>query len=127
MKKYLIGLLFLFLSLYASSQVQLKNSQWKGYIKELKNADMKADFKEDTVVFLYASPSNQQGIFTFTQNRDTLTIIKVSGPGGCPALSKGVYTIETLENGKKFLLHIVNDECTYRIRSFTANPFERIQ
>lgn len=87
---------------------------------------MKAEFKEDTVFLFYGIELSQKGIFIFIQNKDTLTIIKASGPGGCPVLSKGIYTIETLENGKKFSLHLVSDECPQRIPGFTANPYERI-
>jgi len=122
----IVTVLLQFITLNTLSQVNLRNSHWKGYIKELKNAEVKVDFKEDTVLFLYTYPIDQQGIFTFTQHKDTLTIFKVSGPGGCPARSQGVYTIETIENGKKFLLHFVSDECPDRINSLTSKPFERI-
>ena len=109
-----------------NSEFSLKNSHWTVKIKGLKNAEAKVNFKEDTVYFFYFVGSDQQAVFTFSQTRDTLIIIKASGNDLCPVSSKGIYTIEPLDNGKKFLLHIVSDECSDRINGLTANPFERV-
>jgi hypothetical protein len=44
-----------------------------------------------------------------------------------PAGAEEWYRIEWLDNGEKFLLRNINDDCSSRIAGFTANPFERIR
>lgn len=123
----IVALQFIAISLYAqSSQLSLKNSQWTVKIRELKNLEVKVHFKEDTVYFIYFVGTDQRSAFTFSQTQDTLVIIKASGNDRCPVSSKGIYTIEPLDKGKKFLLHIINDECSDRINGLTANPFESV-
>ena len=123
----LVALQFIAVNLFAqSSQLSLKNSHWTVQIRELKNLEVKVHFKEDTVYFFYFVGSDQQSAFTFSQTQDTLIIIKASGGDRCPVSSKGTYTIEPLDKGKKFLLHIISDECSDRINSLTANPFETV-
>lgn len=124
----IVAIQFIAINLFAQEpELFLKNSHWTLKIRELKNAEAKVHFKEDTVHFYYFVGSEQQSAFTFSQVQDTLIIIKASGNDRCPVSSKGVYRIETLEKSKKFLLHIVSDECSDRINGLTANPFERVR
>jgi hypothetical protein len=126
MKKYLIILSLLLPSIYGSSQLQLRNSQWRGHIKEQQDREMKWEFKTDTI-FIYVDGSHLNGAFAFSQSHDTLTVIKIPGGSGrCPDQSKGVYRIETFENNEKFFLRKISEECPGRSGGMTGNPFERI-
>jgi hypothetical protein len=126
MKKYLTISTLLLLSIYGSSQLQLRNSQWRGHIKERQNQEMKWVFKIDTV-FIYTDGSSLTGAFAFSQTHDTLTVIKIPGGSGrCPDQSRGIYRVETFENGEKFFLRKISEECPGRSGGMTANPFERI-
>ena len=71
--------------------------------------------------------SGEVGTNFFIQRNDTLMIRKISGSSPCPEQAQGSYLIEWFENGNKFRLHGINDECEGRIGVFTINPFERIR
>ena len=70
--------------------------------------------------------SGEVGTNYFIQRNDTLIIRKISGSSPCPEQAQGIYKIEWLENGNKFRLYGITDECEGRIGVFTVNGFERI-
>src|SRR6188474_3326233 len=100
---FIVAVHFVVISSFAQNpQFSIKNTQWNLKIRELKNLEVKVHFKEDTVVFFYFIDSEQQSSCSFSQNGDTLTIIKTSGRERCPIGGKGIYTIEPMDNGEKF-------------------------
>ena len=103
----------------------ISNSNWKGTLLIPDAVDVKFTFKKDTLII--TTETNQEvGTVFFSYRNDTLMIRKISGPSPCPEQSQGIYRIEWLENGNKFRLHGISDECEGRIGVFTTNPFERI-
>ena len=70
--------------------------------------------------------SGEVGTNYFIQRNDTLIIRKISGSSPCPEQAQGIYRIEWWENGNKFRLYGISDECEGRIGVFTVNSFERI-
>ena len=104
----------------------ISNSNWKGTLLIPDAVDVKFSFKKDTLII--TTETNQEvGTVFFSYRNDTLMIRKISGPSPCPEQSQGIYRIECLENGNKFRLHGIIDECEGRIEVFTMNPFERIR
>ena len=109
----------------AGSQT-ISNTTWKGTLLIPDAVDVKFTFKKDTL-YITNEASQELGTIFFTQQKDTLTIRKISGSSPCPIEAEGMYLIEWLDNGKEFRLHGISDECEGRIGVFTANPFERIR
>jgi hypothetical protein len=104
------------------SQFRLANSKWK---PQTEAPRIQLDFKKDTLSILFTS-GREAEIMVFSQHHDSLLIRKISGTGSCPAGVERWYRIEWLDNGEKFLLHNINDDCSGRIAGFTANSYERI-
>jgi hypothetical protein len=112
---------FLFLS--AIAQTQIINTKWKAQTAVPRTADIDLEFSKDT--FKINGPSGRGiEIMLFSQQNDSLYIRKVSGPSPCPGATEAWYRIEWLENGEKFLLHLLGDSCTRRangIKSIRIN------
>jgi len=104
----------------------IANSKWKGIFLMPHAVDLKFNFKKDTL-YITTETSEEIGTIFFIQQNDTLIIRKISGPSPCPEEAQGSYLIEWFENGNKFRLHGIRDECEGRIGVFTVNPFEKIR
>jgi len=104
----------------------IPDTKWKGILLMPNALDVTFNFKKDTL-FITNETGQEVGTIFFTQQKDTLTIRKISGPSPCPEQTQGWYRIEWLENGNKFRLHGINDECEGRMGVFTLNAFERIR
>jgi hypothetical protein len=104
----------------------ISSSKWKGTLLIPDAVDVNLTFKKDT---LYITNQNNQEVGTifFTQRNDTIMIRKVSGPSPCPEQAEGLYKIDWMENGNKFRLYGIADECEGRIGVFTINTFQRIR
>ena len=103
----------------------ISNTKWKTTLLIPHAIDVNFTFKKDTL-YMTTETSGEVGTNFFIQRNDTLMIRKISGSSPCPEQSQGVYRIEWLENGNKFRLHGISDECEGRIGVFTVNPFERL-
>ncbi len=124
--KIVLSAAFIFLlALPATAQVSVNNSKWKGVFLIPHAVDVILDFKKDTL-YITTVASDEVGTIFFTQQNDTLMIKKISGPSPCPEQAQGKYRIEWFENGNKFRLHGISEECDGRTGVFTTNPFERI-
>ena len=107
------------------AQNSLSNTKWKGVFLIPHAVDVTLNFKKDTL-YLEDEKGQQFGTLVFSHRNDTLVIIKISGTSPCPEQSMGSYRIEWLENGEKFLLHAISDECEGRAGVYTTNPYKRI-
>ena len=126
MKLIFLTIVFvIFLAVQSFAQNAISNSKWKSIFLIPHAVDVILDFKKDTL-YLIIEPDQRLGTLTFSHRNDTLTITKISGTSPCPEQSTGLYRIEWLEKGEKFLLHGISDECEGRIGIFTTNPYERI-
>jgi len=124
--KILISALLVLITIYSSGQQSLSNTKWKGIFLIPQAVDVVLDFKKDTL-YITTVTSDEVGTIFFTQQKDTLMIKKISGPSPCPEQAQGKYRIEWFENGDKFRLHGISDECEGRIEVFTINQFERFR
>jgi len=123
--KILIITALVLLNVNSFGQNSLSNTKWKGVFLIPHAVDVTLNFKKDTL-YLEDEKGQQFGTLVFSHRSDTLMITKISGSSPCPEQSKGSYRIEWLEKGKKFLLHVISEECEGRAGVFTTNPFERI-
>jgi len=124
--KILALIILAFISLNLPAQTVISNTKWKGTFLIPHSVDVLFIFKKDTL-YLTTETSDEVGTLVFSQRGDTLMIRKVSGPSPCPVEAQGTYLIQWSENGNKFRLHGISDECEGRIGVFTVNPFERIR
>lgn len=124
MKIYILIVVIIILGIPGISQT-IANNKWKGVFLIPHAVDVILDFKKDTL-YLTIETGERMGTLIFSHRNDTLMITKISGASPCPELSTGWYRIEWIENGNKFLLRGISDECEGRIGTFTTNPFERI-
>jgi len=124
MKTYILVILAILLGIDGMSQ-SIANSKWKATLLIPHAVDVNFTFKKDTL-YMTTETGGEVGTIFFIQQNDTLMIRKISGSSPCPEQSQGIYRIEWLENGNKFRLHGISDECEGRIGVFTLNPFERI-
>jgi len=124
MKTYILVILAILLGMDGMSQ-SIANSKWKATLLIPHAVDVNFTFKKDTL-YMKTETGGEVGAIFFIQQNDTLMIRKISGSSPCPEQSQGIYRIEWLENGNKFRLHGISDECEGRIGVFTLNPFERI-
>jgi hypothetical protein len=119
----IVTLQFLAISLFA--QHAISNTKWKATLLIPHAVDVNFTFKKDTL-YMTTETGDEVGTIFFIQRNDTLMIRKISGSSPCPEQAEGIYRIEWLENGNKFRLHGISDECEGRMGVFTVNPFERI-
>ena len=124
MRNLIIAALTVF-TIHSSGQNSLSNTKWKGIFLIPHAVDVTLNFKKDTL-YLEGEKGQQFGMLVFFNRSDTLIITKISGTSPCPEQSEGWYRIEWLEKGRKFLLHVIRDECEGRAGVYTTNPFERI-
>ena len=125
MKAYILMIVMILLGIPAMSQT-IANTKWKATLLIPQAVDVNFTFKKDTL-YMTTEISGELGTNFFIQRNDTLTIRKISGSSPCPVQAQGMYRIEWFENGNKFRLHGISDECEGRIGVFTVNPFERIR
>ena len=122
--KYVITLSLILLVFPANTQ-SIANSKWKGVFLIPHAVDVTLHFKKDTL-YLEDEKGQQLGTLVFAHRTDTLMITKISGTSPCPDQSTGWYRVEWFEKGKKFLLHVISDECEGRAGVYTTNSFQRI-
>ena len=103
----------------------ISNTKWKATLLIPHAVDVNFIFENDTL-YITTEMGGEVGTIFFIQRNDTLMIRKISGSSPCPEQAQGMYRIEWLENGNKFRLHGLSDECEGRIGVLTTNPFERI-
>ena len=120
----IVTLQFLAISLFAQNSIS--NTKWKATLLIPHAVDVNFTFKKDTL-YMTTESNEEVGKNFFIQRNDTLMIRKISGASPCPEQAQGIYRIEWLENGNKFRLHGISDECEGRIGVFTVNPFERVR
>jgi cell wall-associated protease len=114
MKKILFIIIAQLFVLIAVSQISISNTKWLVHTDVPQSRNLVLDFKKDTIRIL-DEQGNETSSATFLQHNESLLIRKVSGRSPCPDGSEGWYRIEWLENGEKFLLHVINEDCRYRI------------
>ena len=114
MKKFLFIIIAQLIDFVALSQLSISNTKWSVHTERPQPRDLVLDFKKDTLRIL-DEQGNETSSATFLQRNDSLFIRKASGRSPCPDGSEGWYRIEWLENGDKFLLHILTEDCPYRV------------
>ena len=123
MKTYILVILAILLGMDGMSQ-SIANSKWKATLLIPHAVDVNFTFKKDTL-YMTTEIGGEVGTIFFIQQNDTLMIRKISGSSPCPEQSQGIYRIEWVENGNKFRLYGISDECEGRIGVFTVSVFEK--
>lgn len=120
------GLFLIIMILFSENLTSqtISNTKWKATLLIPHAVDVSFNFTKDTL-YMTTETGGEVGINFFTQKNDTLLIRKIAGSSPCPEQAQGIYRIEWLENGNKFRLYGITDECEGRIGVFTVNPFER--
>jgi cell wall-associated protease len=113
MKKLLFLVTVQLFTLIAVSQFSISNTKWMVHSEIPQPGDLIMDFKKDTLSSFLMN-GTEIGRSVFSQHNDSLLIHKLAGTSPCPIGSEGWYRIEWLENGEKFLLHLIEDECYAR-------------
>ena len=127
MKIILTTALISLFAVQSSAQLTIQNTKWKGRVVRGANTnEIIFDFKKDTL-YNYRNGTVLISTFSFSQSHDTLMVTKTGGTGPCPTNSKGIYRIVAIENGAKFELHLIKEECPGRATGWIANPFERLE
>ena len=114
MKKIFFIVIALLSVLVSASQISISNTKWMVHAEMPQLRNLVLDFKKDTLRIL-DEQGNETSSATFMQRNDSLFIRKASGRSPCPDGSEGWDKIEWLENGDKFFLHILSEDCRYRI------------
>lgn len=127
MKKFLSIIIVIQSAFIATSQNSVSNTKWSVHMETPRQADLIWLFKNDSF-FVYVNNEKQPvGVGTFKQHNDSLLIRKVSGSSPCPDGSEGWYKIEWLENGEKFKLHLIKDDCPARYLLYPNFDITRIR
>ena len=108
----------LFSAFITFSQTKLENSKWKIHTEIPRPADLKYEFKKDTLVVFNDSDIEQQRML-FSQQQDTLYLKMLSGTSPCPIGTEGWYTVVWQESGQTFSLRVIKDGCGSRINRLT--------
>ena len=104
-------------TLIVAAQMSISNTKWLLHSEIPTPGNGVMHFKKDSA-FFFNEAGEQVGALTFVQRKDSLLVHKVSGTSPCPVGSEGWYRIEWLENGEKFLLHLLDDACPARSRVY---------
>jgi hypothetical protein len=119
MKKFVMLGSVLFTTLIAISQTKFQNSKWKIHTDVPRAADLQYQFAKDTLTVFNESGDATQSML-FSQQQDTLYLRMLSpGASPCSVGAKGWYKIIWQENGKRFLLKSIKDDCSARINRLT--------
>jgi hypothetical protein len=117
MKNLMLLVLCELFTLIVTAQMSLSNTKWLLHSEIPRPNNTVMEFKKDSA-FVFNEAGEQTGSLTFVQRNDSLLVHKVSGTSPCPVGSEGWYKIEWLENGEKFLLHLLDDACPARSRVY---------
>lgn len=118
MKKLTVLVLSELCTLVVAAQMSISNTKWLLHSEIPRPSNTVMDFKKDSA-FVFNEAGEQIGALTFIQRNDSLFVHKVSGTSPCAVGSEGWYKIEWLENGEKFLLHLLDDACPARSRVYS--------
>ena len=119
MKIILCAAVIILLKLHTIAQIQISNSKWKGQTEVPSPADIDLEFTKDTFRIIGQS-GREFEVMLFSQHNDSLHLRKIAGASPCPGGTEAWYRIEWLENGEKFLLHLINDSCARRANGMKA-------
>ena len=117
MKKLMLLVLGELFTLIGTAQMSILNTKWLLHSEIPAPNNTVMEFKKDSA-FVFNEAGEQIGSISFVQRNDSLLVHKVSGTSPCAVGSEARYRIEWLENGEKFLLHLLNDDCPARSRVY---------
>ena len=117
--KMLITALSLLMSFYSFTQTSISNTKWKGQITKPQSLEIVLEFKTDSLRVTSAEGAELEVMY-FLLNRDTLTIKKLNGSSPCDNVTEGAYLLKWFNNGEKFQMNTIKDDCRARSNSITS-------
>jgi len=111
MKKSLFCLLITIV-VSASVHAQLANTKWKGILALDNPVNVTFNFGKDTLSVYNIDENHVLETMTFTADKTTFTLLKVSGQSDCPTSTAGKYKYQIKDD--KLLMMVVDDACNDR-------------
>jgi hypothetical protein len=107
---------FLFILFVSAATAQLADTKWKNFMNIPEPTESFMHFKKDTVLLSVAADGTLVETMTYTINKDTLRLTKISGMSPCGDNVIGLYRIE-IKEGKLTIIPI-SDDCADRANAF---------
>lgn len=117
--KILITTAALFITFHAFPQTSINNTKWKGLITSPQSLEIVLEFKADSLR-VTSMEGTELEVMYFLLNKDTLTLKKLNGTSPCDNVTEGAYLLRWIENGDKFQMLTIKDDCRARSNSITS-------
>ena len=114
-----------------TANAQLANTKWKGTLKipgengNLQPLPTTWSFQNDTLTIVYAVGGFPADVMTYQEEKNIVSIKKVSGSVPCDNDAVGKFSYEI--KGDQLLIRKIEDACTARGASDVSEPFTRIR
>jgi hypothetical protein len=122
MKKNIVFSLVLILFVSAVN-AQLTDTKWKNFMNIPEPIESFMHFKKDTVLLSVAADGTLVETMTYTINKDTLRLTKISGMSPCGDNVIGLYRIEIKD--EKLTIIPISDDCSDRANAFKPEAWTR--
>jgi hypothetical protein len=122
MKKILF-LVFIFALSFSIADAQLTDTKWKNFMNIPDPLESFMHFKKDTVLLSIAADGTLVESMTYTVNKDTLRLTKISGMSPCGDNVTGLYRIEMKDD--KLIITPISDDCADRANAFKPEAWVR--
>lgn len=95
---------------------QLTDTKWKNFVNIPDPVESFMHFKKDTALLTVAADGSLVETMTYTVNKDTLRLTKLSGLSPCDDTVTGLYRIEIKDD--KLTITPISDDCEGRANAF---------
>jgi hypothetical protein len=114
---------FLFILFVSAVNAQLTDTKWKNFMNIPESTESFMHFKKDTVLLSVAADGTLVETMTYTINKDTLRLTKISGMSPCGDNVIGLYRIEIKDD--KLTIIPISDDCSDRANAFKPEAWTR--
>jgi hypothetical protein len=118
-----LTLSLLLLVIVSTVNAQLTDTKWKNFMNIPESTESFMHFKKDTVLLTVAADGTLVETMTYTINKDTLRLTKISGMSPCGDNITGLYRIEIKD--EKLSIIPISDDCSDRANAFKPEAWTR--
>jgi hypothetical protein len=118
-----LTLSLLLLVIVSTVNAQLTDTKWKNFMNIPESTESFMHFKKDTVLLTVAADGTLVETMTYTINKDTLRLTKISGMSPCGDNVTGLYRIEIKD--EKLSIIPISDDCSDRANAFKPEAWTR--
>lgn len=111
------------LAIVSTVNAQLTDTKWKNFMNIPESTESFMHFKKDTVLLSVAADGTLVETMTYTINKDTLRLTKISGMSPCGDNVIGLYRIEIKDD--KLTIVPISDDCSDRVNAFKPEAWTR--